>query len=266
MATEITVLSEADAGSAQKRWSGLAFLLLVVLVTGWAIYWAVTWMSDENQLPLSKIAVQGELYRVSALEIRDVVNELGPLQSFMLQDVDEIHKAVVALPWVSHVAVRKQWPDTLKIHIVEHKVQAIWNGDKLLDSNNTVFNADPQEVKEQNLVSLYGPNGSENEVVAALLQLNAILKPTGFVIAELTVNDRRAWRITTTNGIRIELGRTFKEERLKRFVELFDDIKAAKRAIEYVDLRYDTGAAIGWKLITETGNGEQSALNQEQIS
>lgn len=256
----ITVLSLPHETQKEKDWSGPAFLVFILLVALWAVYLVIDWMRDETQLPISKIAVQGELYYVTADEVRNAVLAAGPLQSFMSQEVDTIHDVISALPWVHRVSVRKQWPDTIRINVTEHVPVAIWNGNKLLDGTGIVFNVDPTSIKSDKLISLHGIDGSETEVLNTWQTLGSMLRQIGLEIAQLSLNERRSWRIITSNGIRIELGRKAKTERLERFVKLFDEIKNSRKVIDYVDLRYDIGAAIGWK----TNNyNNKPALTQE---
>ena len=226
---------------------GLAFLVSVILGFSWSLHAVVDWMGDEQRLPLSQIIVQGEMNYIEPYSVRDAVNQLGTLQSFMLQDVNVIQKAISVLPWVSHVAVRKQWPDTIKVNITEYQPAAIWNGNHLLDVTGKVFNGKPTEVDDLSLISLNGPKGSEVLVIDTLRKMQQTLSPTKIQIEELTLTPRRAWQIITLDGVRIELGRESKYERLARFVHLFHKIKATGRAIAYIDLRYDTGAAVGWQ-------------------
>ncbi|MGF1865628.1 cell division protein FtsQ/DivIB [Enterovibrio norvegicus] len=231
----------------KEHWGGLVFLVFVILGIVWSLLRVLSWMGDEKQLPLSQIVVQGQLTHLSSSEVRDAVLHLGPLSSFMLQDVDAIHGAISSLPWVANVAVRKQWPDTLKVNVTEYRPEAVWNGSQLLDVTGTAFSANPEDVAGKGLVSLHGPEGSEHEVLEAWREMRRILAPTKLEIAALALNERRSWRVVTRDGTRIELGRESREERLERFVSLFDEINETGRAIQYVDLRYDTGAAVGWK-------------------
>ncbi|MDF2183338.1 cell division protein FtsQ/DivIB [Grimontia hollisae] len=241
----------------KAHWGGLAFLVFVILAILWSLLRVLSWMGDEEQLPLSQIVVQGELKHLTPLAVKNAVLQLGALNSFMLQNVDDIHSAISSLPWVANVAVRKQWPDTLKVNVTEYQPEAVWNGSQLLDVDGQVFGADPADVKDLGLVSLHGPDGSEKEVLEAWREMRNILVPTKLDIAALALNERRSWRIVTRDGVRLELGRKFRNERLKRFVELLPDFKATGRAIQYVDLRYDTGAAVGWK-VPDADAGEEN--------
>lgn len=258
MTTVVVEDIPAQPSVPKAHWGGLVFLVFVILVLLWSLLRVLTWMSDERQLPLSQIVVQGELKHLSAVDVRDAVLQLGQLQSFMLEDVDNIHSAISALPWVANVAVRKQWPDTIKVDVTEYQPYAVWNGSLLLDTAGEVFYASPDEVRELGLISLHGPDGSEKEVLEAWQEMRHILAPTKLQIAALALNERRSWRIVTKDGIRIELGREARKERLMRFVDLFDDINATGRTLQYVDLRYDTGAAVGWKAPEEENREDET--------
>ncbi len=245
--TSMSIRNQPAPQKKNKQVRGLVFLVSVISALGWSLFSVMDWMGDEKRLPLSQIIVQGELTYLSKFEIRDAVNTVGQLQSFMLQDVNVIQQAISTLPWISHVAVRKQWPDTIKVNVTEYKPDAIWNGIQLLDVSGNVFYGNLEQVNELELISLSGPQGSEKLVVEAFKQMRGILKPTKIQISELVLTSRRAWQIVTSENVRIELGRESRNERLHRFVDLFNKIREANRQIAYVDLRYDTGAAVGWK-------------------
>jgi cell division protein FtsQ len=42
------------------------------------------------------------------------------------------------------------------------------------------------------------------------------------------------------------LGKEFLDERIKRFISLYRYFVSKVEKISYIDLRYDTGAAVGW--------------------
>ncbi|RXJ72476.1 cell division protein FtsQ [Veronia nyctiphanis] len=243
--------------NAKPDWGGLLFLIAVISFFFWGLIQVLNWMSDETQLPLSKMVIHGELNHLTPEEVRAALVAKGHLHSFMLQDVDQLHDAIITLPWAERVTVRKQWPDMLSVHIVEHAVAAIWNSRQLLNVSGIVFKANPTDVEGQKLVSLHGPEGSEREVLEAWRQMNNILAPAGIHIAALALNERQSWRIVTYDGFRIELGRRDKQERLLRLIALLPQIEQSTKKLEYVDLRYDTGAAVGWKNNRDQNESEQ---------
>jgi len=233
------------------HWGGAAFFLFVIGFIAWLFSAGINWMTDANRLPLSQLVIQGKLEYLSADEVRQGILQLDHLGSFMTQDVDKIQLALEALPWISRASVRKQWPDSIKVFLVEHQPAAIWNQQHLVNTEGTVFRALAEQVREKSLAELTGPEGSSREVLAALHEMQPRLQLAGFEIASLALNERRAWRAWLTNGVRLELGREARMERLERFIGLYPELEQQGKAIEYVDLRYDTGAAVGWIVVPE---------------
>ncbi|MBL4304960.1 cell division protein FtsQ/DivIB [Vibrio fluvialis] len=224
---------------------GGCFFLVVVLLIGFLLYSTISWMWDEQRLPLSKIVLQGNLQYVSTLDVQRAFARLDHIGTFMSQDIDVLQTSVQSIPWVSHASIRKQWPDTIKVFLTEHQVQAIWNGNALLDDDGIVFDGDIGLVKEEH-VKLYGPDGSAPEVLKVWRQYNSQFQAIGRNISSLLLNERRAWQIILDNGIRLELGKESLDERIARFFLLYKQLGNEVDKVSYIDLRYDTGAAVGW--------------------
>lgn len=224
---------------------GGSFFLVVVLLIGFLLYSTISWMWDEQRLPLSKIVLQGNLQYVSTLDVQRAFARLDHIGTFMSQDIDVLQTSVQSISWVSHASIRKQWPDTIKVFLTEHQVQAIWNGNALLDDDGIVFDGDIGLVKEEH-VKLYGPDGSAPEVLKVWRQYNSQFQAIGRNISSLLLNERRAWQIILDNGIRLELGKESLDERIARFFLLYKQLGNEVDQVSYIDLRYDTGAAVGW--------------------
>lgn len=229
----------------KKHACGAMFLMAVVLSIGFLLYSTISWMWDDQRLPLSKIVLQGDLKYVTALDVQRAFARLEYIGTFMSQDIDSLQNSVQTIPWVSHVSIRKQWPDTVKVFLTEYTVAAIWNGNALVDEKGTVFDGDIGLVNE-GYVKLYGPDGTAPEVLNVWREYNPKLKNLGLNISSLVLNERRAWQIILDNGIRLELGKESLNERIVRFISLYKKLGNDAQKVSYVDLRYDTGAAVGW--------------------
>ncbi|MDW6018004.1 cell division protein FtsQ/DivIB [Vibrio plantisponsor] len=224
---------------------GASFLFMVLLLVGVLLYSTISWMWDEERLPLSKIVLQGDLQYVSAFDVQRAFGQLDHIGTFMSQDINELQSSAQSIPWVSHASIRKQWPDTIKVFLTEYQVKAIWNGNSLLDDKGVVFNGDIAQVNEEH-VKLYGPDGSAPEVLNIWKQYSPKFQQIGLNISSLVLNERRAWQIILDNGIRLELGKESLEERINRFFLLYKQLGNDAERVSYIDLRYDTGAAVGW--------------------
>ena len=72
--------------------------------------------------------------------------------------------------------------------------------------------------------------------------------------AEITGLDRRrgAWEFRLDNGVTVRLGRRQVDERFERFMNAAARLVAVRASdIDYIDLRYTNGFAVGWRGRTE---------------
>lgn len=252
-----------------SRLAGMIFLcavLLSVLIGGWIV---VNWMEDAQRLPLSRLVVTGERYYTRNDDIRQAILALGPPGTFMTQDVDIIQQQIERLPWIKQASVRKQWPDELKIHLVEYVPIARWNDQHLVDAQGNAFSVPAERTSKQTLPMLSGPEGSENEVLQGYRDMGMVLAKDKFTLKQAAMTARRSWQLTLNNGIKLNLGRGDTMKRLDRFVELYpvlqQQAQADNKRISYVDLRYDSGAAVGWEALPPpVPNQQQNQAQAEQ--
>lgn len=247
------------------RLAGIIFLsavLFTVFIGGWIV---VGWMEDAQRLPLSKLVLTGERHYTRNDDIRQSILALGPPGTFMTQDVNIIQQQIERLPWIKQASVRKQWPDELKIHLVEYVPIARWNDQHMIDAQGNSFSVPAERSAKQTLPMLSGPEGSEGEVLEGFRDMGAVLAKDKFTLKEAAMTARRSWQLTLNNGIKLNLGRGDTMKRLSRFVELYPVLQQQEQAdnkrISYVDLRYDSGAAVGWQPAPVT---EQPNPNQQQ--
>lgn len=246
-------LAEKRPASGQnngRRLSGLLFLLLVIGSIIWGGVQVVSWMNDASRLPISKLVVTGDKQFTTTDDVRQAILSLGPPGTFMSQDVNVIQQQIEHFPWIKQVSVRKQWPDELKIHLVEYVPVAQWNDQHVVDVDGNSFTLPVSQRNFQKGPKLYGPEGSEKEVMSGFYQMENILKPIHLQVVAASMTARKAWQLVTDNGIRIVLGRSDNLQRLQRFIQLYPDWvhtgATEHKTISYVDLRYDTGAAVTW--------------------
>lgn len=232
------------------RLAGMIFLLMVlctIFFSGWVV---LNWMDNAQRLPLSKLVLTGERHYTSNDDIRQAILSLGAPGTFMSQDVDTIQTQIEHLPWIKQASVRKQWPDELKIHLVEYVPLARWNDQHMVDAEGNSFSVPAERSSKQVLPMLYGPEGSEKEVLQGYRTMSAELAKGKLTLKEAAMTARRSWQLTLSNDVKLNLGRDDTMKRLARFIELYPALQQQaqgdEKLVSYVDLRYDSGAAVGW--------------------
>lgn len=250
------------------RLAGIIFLLMVlctVLFSGWVI---VGWMEDAQRLPLSKLVLTGERHYTRNDDIRQSILALGAPGTFMTQDVNIIQSQIERLPWIKQASVRKQWPDELKIHLVEYVPLARWNDQHMIDAEGNAFSVPADRTSKQVLPMLHGPEGSESEVLEGYRAMNSVLAKDKLTLKEAAMTARRSWQLTLSNDIKLNLGRGDTMKRLNRFIELYpvlqQQAKTDGKLISYVDLRYDSGAAVGWMPLPVEELNQQPTQQQNE--
>lgn len=239
---------------------GLMFFLVVLLSLITVSWWLTKHFVGHESAPVTSVVISGEMPYSKRDDIIAAIDQIDRGNFFQV-DVNAIQTEVLTLPWVYSVAVRKQWPNELKIYVVDQKPVAIWNGDFLINQQGDVFQANIARIKHY-LPHFFGPEGSELLVLKNYRDFNALLDFKSLTVDELVLSERFSWLLTLDDGVTLNLGREERVERIQRFMDVYPMIKAqleAKKivekqhnqAVDYIDLRYDTGLAVGWKMIEE---------------
>lgn len=232
-------------------WLGVSFFILVIVAIVSFSWFVTKRMSADESAPVTSVVISGEMQYTNKLDIEHAIDSIN-LSNFFNVDVNQVQSQVAELPWVYSVSVRKKWPNELKIYVVDQTPLAYWNGDFLINKHGMAFQADIERI-HHTLPAFYGPEGSENIALNNFVNLNSLLEFKNLSIDELVLSERFSWQLTLDDGVRLNLGRENRVQRIQRFMDIYPVIKKNKKAdqqVDYVDLRYDTGLAVGWKPLT----------------
>ncbi|MGB5649284.1 MAG: FtsQ-type POTRA domain-containing protein, partial [Sedimenticolaceae bacterium] len=95
-------------------------------------------LTQPGRLPLRVIEVNGELSQLEHEQIqRTVVAAIDG--GFFSCDMPRLRAAVLAMPWVEDVSIRRAWPDRLRMVVSEQVPLARWGDDALININGGVF-------------------------------------------------------------------------------------------------------------------------------
>ena len=233
--------------------SGLVLLGLLAL-GGMA---TMHWLSDPQRFPLSVVEVKGE-FRYLRKESLQAALAPAVNGGFFTVNVAAIRAAAERLPWVYRASVKRIWPATLRIVVVEQQPVAHWGEHGYLNAHGESFTpARPADTPD--LPMLSGPAGQEGKVLEQYHRVVAALAPIGQQVQRVALDQRRAWQVTLGNGVVLRLGRGEPWQRLARLVRAWPEVFAARVAeLQAVDLRYSNGFSVLWQtLATGSGAGKQ---------
>ncbi|NHA16070.1 cell division protein FtsQ/DivIB [Thioalkalivibrio sp. XN279] len=220
--------------------AGAAALALGVLgAAGWGAAQAL-------DRPIRQVIVHGPFERVSVLQVEAALGDLRE-QGFLGVQLDSVRARIVAVDWVDDAVVRRRWPAEIEITVIEQVPAARWGESGLLNTRGELFVRDTRHVPPE-LPQLSGPEGSEQLVARRYLDARSMLAAVGMGVRVLELDARGAWRMELSNGFEVRLGRESFERRLERFARIAAPLLTPQAAtVEYVDLRYSRGFAVGWR-------------------
>lgn len=206
----------------------------------------VVWSRQSDRFPLRTVEVQLDLKKIRGSEITSTVTPFLPAGFFGI-NVRSVQENVQRLPWAQSVEVKRVWPDRLLILVQEKRAQARWGKNGLLSTEGAIFYPELDSIPD-NLPQFIGPADRSKEMVQQYLTLLEMLAPIGLTVKQLTVSDEGSWRMVLDNGLTIIIGKAGVHERIARFVLAYpENLQSQVQQLEYVDLRYTSGFAVGWK-------------------
>jgi len=201
---------------------------------------------DPKVLPVRVVGVDGEIQHLDRERLESAVAEAVD-GSFFGVDLARIREQLERLPWIDSASVRRVWPDTLRVRVVEQVPLAYWGKDGLVSQRGDVFRPDKLP-RLDGLAVLEGDDESAPRITREYLRMRTLLETAGLKLVHVQVDARQAWGLKTDDGMVLNLGRREVMQRLTRFVQLYPYLQEqVRRQPETVDLRYTNGFTVRWR-------------------
>lgn len=219
---------------------GIALVAAGALAAG-----ALAWLVRQPAFEFREVVVTSPPVRASAAHLEAVIRD-ELTGTFFTMNLDRAGAALARVPWVRHVALRREWPQRLLVTIEEHEPYARWNADALVNPQGEIFVAD----FDGELPQLEAADARAPEVTARLAEWTASLATSGLALSEIHVSPRGGWRLRAVGPggpLDLELGRDGPGERLARFLAVYGRtigvLARTGTRVDRVDLRYRNGFA-----------------------
>jgi cell division protein FtsQ len=231
------------------------FVVFALLVVG-AL---AGWIARHPNFAISGISVSGEVTHNNALTLRaNVAPRLNG--TFFTMDLTSAREAFEDVPWVRQAVVRREFPNRIKVLLQEHEAVAYWGAEgdsRLVNSYGEVFEANVDEVEQDALPRLHGPDGEAAQVLAMYQTLAPAFEPLDLALEQVELTGHGGWRARLDTGAQIELGGGALAEvlvRTQRFLQTLTQVTSRygrlPEALEAADLRHQDGYAIRLRGVT----------------
>lgn len=224
-------------------------LVAVALVFGGIWLFSI---NTDNVFPISKVELKQQKF-TDAVGVYTVLRTIDD-RGFFTLDMNLVEEQLIGLPWIKSVQLRKVWPDTLQVMVVEHEPLAYWGDTGLVSQEGKVFY--PKTLPQTDWARLEGPDNMAQDLTELLQLYQEQLLQKNMMIEKVQLSPRGAITLALKDGLQVKLGNVHVEARIERFLQYIDNVKAQKEnALAYVDLRYQNGMAARWL------NNEASVTN-----
>jgi cell division protein FtsQ len=242
----MTTLRRDSAENSHKIIKSIIYLFIIAMVIT-VIAWGFFILQNPEKFPFRTISVViTKNNHVDPAVIKKVVSQNIHGGFFSLR-VNQLRQALLQIPWIYDVSLRRVWPDQLIIDVQEQQAVARWGNDTLLNVHGELFKPSLNSIPN-NLPLLTGPTDSQQEMLQTWQQLDQMLSPLSLRITAISLNPRHAWQLTINGHMQVMLGREAIQQRMTHFVDLYPKVIANRQdEVERIDLRYPNGVAIQWK-------------------
>lgn len=193
----------------------------------------------------------------------DILDRLGldGWTSMIGFDADEARQRVAELPWVKSASVRKTYPNTIDIDIVEREPFAIWqHGSELTLIERSGGVITPFAGSGQPVLPLVIGFGAAEKAGDFVEKMRGIPELATRVKAYIRVAERR-WDLRLENGITVKLPEAGEDAAIAEMLRLDREQGLLSRDIASVDMRIEDRLVI--QLTPEAISRREAALKEQ---
>lgn len=201
-------------------------------------------------VPVERIVVTGKLENLRQEAVREALAAKLD-RGLLFLDLTDLQERLEALPWVYRAQLRRRFPGTLEVGVVEQRPIARWGNGAFLNHEARIIAVMDGE-RWKDLPQIRGPEGSEARLMNHYQRLLEQLRPLSITPIALIEDDFGQLTVRLDGGTAIELGDRDFSRRLQRFLKLWrSQLGSDPRAIVRVDMRYEDGAAVAFDQVPQ---------------
>ena len=215
--------------------------ILIIL----SLLFIVTFLTIFNFIPsllhsylnIEKISIEGSSISDDTL-VKDIIREYSD-KTLLYFPIEEYKFKLESLDWIKRVSIKRKFPDTIHISILENQPYAVFTGGKkqyLIDRDGEIICPFKEETKYLELLKVTGLNG--NIYFPELIRNINIGYPEILnKVVEVEFIEQRRWNLILNRNLKIKLPEKNSSLQLEKLKKLQQDQKVFNTNILEIDLR-----------------------------
>lgn len=229
----------------QKHLRRLFFKIIIVGTLGFLL-WQLWDYTKPSNFPIKQVKIFASYQHVEQPSLQQVITS-HLHHGFFYLNVRSLKQQLLKLPWVYEVSIKRQWPDTVAINIVEQQAILLWGTQSLINHKGTIFSPPPATFPQE-LPVIFGPAIEAPEIFHLYKKMMVLLEPLDLSIKRLVLTPQHYWEILLSNDTVVYLKEIAPLNQLELLVNLYRKITADhENSPKSIDLRYNTGLAAKWE-------------------
>ncbi len=187
-----------DGASVISRWIKTGIILVLTVLAGIFI---ADQMFSPAKFQITDIEVHGQFHNVDGEQVKRVV-ESGMTGNYFSISLKKLENQIKNLPWAYSASLRRRWPSTLVVDVVEVQPVAVWGESRWLNfTGDLVAQQQPGKVKQYTqLPKLKGPDNDVSLVWQSFRRWSGKFASTGLSLDGLTLDSSGLWYLELSLG------------------------------------------------------------------
>lgn len=213
-----------------------------------------------STLPIRQVKVVGDYRFVDASQLQLALMPYVS-QGFFGLKVRAAERAILALPGIEEVSVRRIFPGTLSIRVLEKTPEAFLPDGEIYATDGTAF-LPLRAFPSKDLPVFAGSLQDLPSIASFYQEAKPLLEQDGLHLNYVACDGLGSWTLGTREGMTVMLGRTDLLARLHRLTDNYGILEKINQnqIPTRVDLRYNLGFSAAYAEPTR-GSGSHSAVS-----
>lgn len=225
----------------------LKILRVVIIGAVCFLIWFIANYTNYYNFSIKKVKITASSYDHIDEKTLTYIVEPYISDGFFHLNAVALKKELLRLPWIYDALIKKQWPDTIEVYVIEQKPILQWNADGLINFVGDFFSP-PIETFPKDLPQIVSDYGFKPDIISTYRNLQLCFNELDLNITKIVFSKYGYVEITLNNNMLIYFKEKDLLDQVKFFLVLYKKIMLNRNdQPKYIDLRYSNGGvAVKW--------------------